>query len=271
MADPQARPLSADVAKHAHDHQACIDLGFGNENNPIAPLHSPSTTSQSVINKVTSLYVAGPMRGLPNHGYPIFNAVTKHLRDQGYTVRNPAENFGGDETRELAEYMALDLQMVMDTDGIVLLPGWRDSEFGRIEASMAKALSRQFYQAVLMSADDNLKLDPSLPDSWMISKMPTPSTTGAEGIDAEARALVYGARNSSYGNPAADFSCTGRKWAATLSAYTNTRIEDIPPEIVSVMLMDLKTARLGHNPAHRDSRVDVIGYALCHDRIIENR
>ena len=40
---------------------------------------------------------------------------------------------------------------------------------------------------------------------------------------------------------------------------------------LSVMLMDLKTSRLARNPTHRDSRVDVIGYALCHDRIITGK
>jgi Domain of unknown function (DUF4406)/Domain of unknown function (DUF6378) len=219
--------------------------------------------AESAIAGKLSVYIAGPMTGFENCNYPIFNALAAHLRSQGFIVKNPAENFGGDQGHELYEYIELDLEMVMDTEGIVLMPGWRDSEGSRLEATAAKALNHTFYEATLADGKP-----PGNPDSWSVTEIDTPATTGTEGIEAEARALVWGQRNAQYGPPALDFACVGRKWAATLSAHTQSHIGDIPPEIVAVMLTDLKTARQARTPEHRDSRVDAVGYQLCLDRIV---
>lgn len=37
------------------------------------------------------LYVAGPMTGIPHFNFPLFDAVSAALRDQGYTIISPAE------------------------------------------------------------------------------------------------------------------------------------------------------------------------------------
>lgn len=212
-----------------------------------------------------SVYIAGPMTGFEEHNYPLFNALATYLRDEGFVVRNPAENFGGDQTRKLYEYIELDLEMVMDTEGIVLMPGWRDSEGSRMEATVAKALNHKFYEARL--ADGEI-CDLTDPAAWTVEPVDAPASTESEGIESEARALVWGKRNVQYGPPALDFTCVGRKWAATLSAHAQTHINDIPPEIVAVMLTDLKTARQARTPEHRDSRIDAVGYQLCLDRIV---
>lgn len=214
------------------------------------------------------IYISGPMRGLPGHNYPAFNALAKKLRDTGYEVLNPAENFGGDQGRKYEEYMQLDLQHVLDADSIALLPGWSDSEGARDEAKTALVTGKKFYTAIMTGSPGPYSADP---DSWSIQEIAQPAKITSPGIDAEARRLVYGDRNADYGPPVMDFACTGKKWAATLSAYFGKMIDDIPPEIVSVMMMDLKTSRLAHKPAHYDSRVDVIGYALCHDRVITGK
>jgi Domain of unknown function (DUF4406)/Domain of unknown function (DUF6378) len=210
-----------------------------------------------------SLYIAGPMTGFENHNYPLFSALAACLRAQGYVVKNPAESFGGDQTRELYEYIELNLEMVMDTEAIVLMPGWRDSEYARMEAAVAKALNHAFYEATVSEG-----APPDQADSWSITETGTPATTAAEGIETDARALVFGERDIQYGPPTLDFTCMGRKWAATLSAHLQAHVDDIPPEIVAVMLTDLKTTRQARTPEHRDSRVDAVGYQLCLDRIV---
>lgn len=215
--------------------------------------------------RMMTLYTAGPMRGRPDFNYPAFNALAARLRADGFTVNCPAENFGGDSTHEYSEYMNLDLRMVLDSDGIVLMPGWRDSEGARLEASIAKALGKKFYKAWLYDGNPS-----DHPDSWQYAEMETPEFTAVEGIDSDARGLVYGARNALYGPPVLDFTIVGRKWAATLSGHLQEHVADIPPEIVAVMLTDLKTSRQSRTPSHRDSRVDVIGYQLCLDRIVTN-
>lgn len=212
-------------------------------------------------------YIAGPMRGAgildpPDKNYPAFNAVTKMLRDLGWYVSNPAENFGGDPGREHAEYMRQDLKMLMDSHQIVLLPGWRNSEGATMEAAIARISGYRFYEAYLLDEG----ADPYKPDSWDVVEVDAPPYIG--GVEAKARHLVWGDRDKAYGAPSHDFACTGRKWAATLSAHTGQSIPDIPPEIVAVMMMDLKASRLAGNPTHDDSLTDIIGYALCHWRIV---
>ena len=51
------------------------------------------------------VYLCGKMTGLPDYNYPQFHAWAKRLRDAGHTVRNPAEEFDGDQSRTRSEYM----------------------------------------------------------------------------------------------------------------------------------------------------------------------
>jgi len=196
------------------------------------------------------LYIAGPMRGIKNFNYPTFNQVAETLREKGYRVNCPAENFNGDSTREFHEYMLLDLQMVLESDGIVLLPGWQMSEGAKLEVGVGKALGLRFMEAY----------HDGYTAAWSFREI-EPRTT--EGIDQEARRLVYGERAATYGHPRGDFEMIGRLW----SAITGT---DVTAEMVALMMVCMKLARLASTPTHRDSQVDVIGYALCLARLQED-
>jgi hypothetical protein len=210
-----------------------------------------------------TVYISGPMTGLPDHNYPAFGALARCLRSQGYKVNCPSENLGGDQTRELPEYMVLDLQMLLDSSGIVLMPGWRDSEGAKLEARVAKVLGWRFYEA--KTRDGGLADQPA---SWLVRPMETPDIAAAEGIEAQAKALVWGSRNDQYGPPGLDFAVVGRIWAALLTAHFQLHIDDIPATVVAVMLTGLKIGRQARTPEHEDSRRDAIGYQLCLDRIV---
>jgi hypothetical protein len=213
--------------------------------------------------KKETLYLSGPMRGFENYNYPVFNTLAEQLRDAGFTVHNPAENFPNEEpgTRTYSEYMRLDIASVLNSTGIVLMPGWERSEGAKFEATTARLIGLKFYLA---------RLDET--HTWFLEAIDAPKNiVDSDGIEAIARALVYGDRNETYGPPGHDFECTGRKWAATLSAHTGTHIPDIPPVIVAIMMTDLKMSRMASNPEHLDSRVDGIGYILCADRIITDK
>lgn len=67
-------------------------------------------------------------------------------------------------------------------------------------------------------------------------------------------AAVLEARAAAYGPPASSMAAIAARWSTTLG-------RPITPEQVVLCMIDLKLARLAHNPAHRDSLVDVIGYA----------
>lgn len=77
------------------------------------------------------------MRGVPEDNYPAFTACAKALREQGHTVVNPAEHFGGDRGLPRHKYLAADVVALLGCGGIVLLQGWGASEGARLEAQIA--------------------------------------------------------------------------------------------------------------------------------------
>jgi len=70
----------------------------------------------------------------------------------------------------------------------------------------------------------------------------------------EQAAAVIADRRVTYGDPAASMATVAARWSVTLG-------HPVTPAEVMLCMIDLKLARLAHDPAHRDSIVDVIGYA----------
>lgn len=62
-------------------------------------------------------------------------------------------------------------------------------------------------------------------------------------------------RGARYGHPRDNFRRIGRKWAADLDLP-----EPIPPHMVAIMMVDLKTCRLIETPDDEDSTDDIDGY-----------
>jgi len=108
------------------------------------------------------VYLAGPMRGLPNFNSSSFHAAAAKLRAESHVVFNPAEHdeevFGkirspkgsettlarkaGMTTMELRrEVFATDMKWICDhADAIALLPGWEDSKGATAERALGVAL-----------------------------------------------------------------------------------------------------------------------------------
>lgn len=97
-----------------------------------------------------TIYLSGPMRGHEDCNYPLFNKRAKELRELGFTVFNPAENFGGDQSRDFKEYMREDFQMVCKSDTIALLPGWQKSEGATGEYTVAKMIGLEAIDAMTL-------------------------------------------------------------------------------------------------------------------------
>jgi hypothetical protein len=114
------------------------------------------------------VYVAGPMRGIPEFNFPMFNRVAAALRALGHEVFNPAERdierHGGHDISKgnhtgdlmlaaathgfsLRDALADDMEFICrKADAIVLLPGWRNSKGALAEASTADALGLKKYE-----------------------------------------------------------------------------------------------------------------------------
>ncbi len=67
-------------------------------------------------------------------------------------------------------------------------------------------------------------------------------------------ASVVAERRTIYGDPAASMATVAKRWSITLGC-------PITPDKVVLCLIDLKLARLGHDPKHQDSILDIAGYA----------
>ena len=86
-----------------------------------------------------TVYICGPMTGLPENNYPAFNDAAKRLRDLGYKVVNPAELDHGDE-KCWADYLRRDIRAMMDCDTIAILPGADNSKGATFERMIASKL-----------------------------------------------------------------------------------------------------------------------------------
>lgn len=62
------------------------------------------------------------------------------------------------------------------------------------------------------------------------------------------------AREQDYGNKQRNFERIAKMWGAFLGI-------DISPKQVALMMILVKVSRLAHNQTHRDSYIDLIGYA----------
>lgn len=83
----------------------------------------------------------------------------------------------------------------------------------------------------------------------------------------EAKEIIYGDREKTYGHPSKNLEVIARMWSAYLKATGVTCALD--PQDIAVMMVLLKAARLGNDPSHRDSIVDICGYAALVERCKE--
>lgn len=209
---------------------------------------------------MTTRYISGPMRGKPGHNYDLFNEIEADLESsklKGDKIINPARNFSGDKTLPVDRYMEADLRLVLDADEIILLPGWEQSEGAKLEVAVARATGKRF------------RLAEHIDGYWYYPEIPAPSDNNdsprASALD-EARQLITGDRNNSYGPPTEDFRRTAEmatSFGFRFVGHADGAPEDLEPHHVAIFMMLLKLSRLAWTPGKRDSWVDAAGYAGC--------
>ena len=77
-----------------------------------------------------TIFLSGPMQGIPDHNDPAFDRAARFLREQGHEVCNPAEfpHEGPLEDFPLAKAEAdYAVFILTKADTIALLPGWGKS------------------------------------------------------------------------------------------------------------------------------------------------
>lgn len=97
---------------------------------------------------IQSIYVSGPMSGVPHYNFPAFAEATETLRKQGFTVTSPAEKdiekgiepdpTGNPIPKSLYDkLLAEDLEIVREVDAVVVLKGWTRSHGAKTEIKEA--------------------------------------------------------------------------------------------------------------------------------------
>src|SRR5690242_6385675 len=100
---------------------------------------------------VRTVYLSGPMTGVPGFNFPAFNAAAERWRKSGWTIINPAESFGGRTDLPREEYIREDIKNLLRAEGIALLSGWDQSKGALLEVSIAVELGLSFFSADSMA------------------------------------------------------------------------------------------------------------------------
>jgi glycosyltransferase involved in cell wall biosynthesis len=92
------------------------------------------------------IYLSGPMTGLPDYNRPAFAEVAEELRSQGKSVFNPGDIGPTENIMPRAWYMRKDLEALMKSDSVYLLPGWENSPGAQLEVEIARELELPIVQ-----------------------------------------------------------------------------------------------------------------------------
>jgi hypothetical protein len=81
-------------------------------------------------------------------------------------------------------------------------------------------------------------------------------------VNQQADELVEGHRGTDYGHPSIDLGRTAKLWSALMDF-------DFTASDVAQMMRMVKESRLRNSPRHRDSLVDICGYARTQEMVWE--
>jgi hypothetical protein len=76
-------------------------------------------------------------------------------------------------------------------------------------------------------------------------------------------ANVIAERSTQYGDAGDNMAAIAQRWSSTLG-------KEITAAQVVICLLELKLARLAHDPTHEDTAVDVCGYAALLRELTQN-
>ena len=192
---------------------------------------------------MTTVYICGPMRSMPQLNHPAFFEAEESLLKLGHKVINPArmdQELGLDphksqmDSKFIEDCARRDIDAVFECDELVLLPNWEKSKGAKAEIAVAQWLSKP------------IRLYPSM------VKMEK------EDVCDVAKRLTSYDRQVDYGSPIEDFTKQAKMWSVILNT-------NVTPQQIAMCMIAVKLCRMTNSPRHRDSAIDVVGYARCLD------
>ena len=235
--------------------------------------------------------ICGPMRRIEAFNFPAFYEAYDFLssleffeeifcpaeRDRvKYKLCPTAWNLKGTDAEleercfPLEEAMAEDLAYIRDeATHVIMLQGWTGSEGAQAEYAAAREAGCWIIHFDILRECDNptellTPVDreaPTEPETEDTAELFPAAGTVRGGILDEAKGLITGDRNNSYGPPTQDFDRT----AGILNAlgYKGPGGRDLQPHDTAIMVMAVKLSRITWTPEKRDHYVDLAGYAAC--------
>lgn len=87
------------------------------------------------------------MSGYPEHNYPAFYEAERCLREAGFSnLVNPANHSDGvGQDLPYSYYIRESILDVLKVSGMIILPGWQDSEGACLEIKIAELLGYPIY------------------------------------------------------------------------------------------------------------------------------
>jgi hypothetical protein len=101
-----------------------------------SPLHDPHSTGRP--ERISRLYIAGPMSGYPEANYPAFDEAQYRLEAAGYIAVNPTKVHVA--RCHYVDLIREDLRVMLDCHGIAVLENWWESTGARNEVSVGGIL-----------------------------------------------------------------------------------------------------------------------------------
>lgn len=103
-------------------------------------------------------------------------------------------------------------------------------------------------------------------DSMLAEHEATMAPLPTKTLLQQAHEIIHGDREQTYGDPGKNLRNIASYWSIHLSATTGVEIVLTPQDVCGMMIL-LKQARLANTPNHRDSLMDIAGYAGLQDLV----
>lgn len=195
---------------------------------------------------MNKIYISGPVTGMPNKNREDFNRATNIWEYAGFEAINPLDCEHNDG-KTWAECVRHDLEKLLKCQSIAMLPGWDKSRGAKLEHYIATELGMSVYSAFSLEKHE-----------------PGSDPNHDASITTLAYNLVHGDRRKVYGHPLDDYTKTAKLFSGILGI-------DVTPEQAILCMIGVKLSRLVQSPDHRDSIIDIAGYAECLDLVRQER